>query len=266
MPHALKKFFIIVRNICLSIGYDPLVIVNALRGIPTYLRDYRTLKRQLAHDDSFPFARMKPVWKDLGAPAGVMSGHYFHQDLFVAQRIFLNNPRKHVDIGSRIDGFVAHVATFRTIEVIDIRRQTSTVPHIVFRAVDMMTLPHDLLEYCDSISSLHVIEHFGLGRYGDTIDAYGHIKGLLNIYAMLKKGGTFYFSVPMGSQRILFNAHRIFSLRYLLDQFTPYYHIQSFSFIDDAGQFHENIVLSDALIVSNCNCKYGCGVFELVKI
>jgi len=53
--------------------------------------------------------------------SGTASGHYFHQDLLVASRIFINNPEKHVDIGSRIDGFVAHVASFREIEVFDIR-------------------------------------------------------------------------------------------------------------------------------------------------
>ena len=31
------------------------------------------------------------------------------------------NLKRHVDIGSRLDGFVAHVASFREIEVLDIR-------------------------------------------------------------------------------------------------------------------------------------------------
>ena len=69
---------------------------------------------------------------------------------------------------------------------------------------------------CDSISSLHALEHFGLGRYGDKIDPYGYMKGITNITKVLKSKGIFYFSVPMGKQRIEFNAHRIFNLRYLL--------------------------------------------------
>jgi hypothetical protein len=71
--------------------------------------------------------------------------------------------------------------------------------------------------YCDSISSLHAIEHFWLGRYGDRIDINGYIKGLNTIYWMLKKWGIFYFSVPIGPQRIEFNAHRVFSLKYLVE-------------------------------------------------
>ena len=35
--------------------------------------------------------------------------------------IYAARPEKHVDVGSRVDGFVAHVASFREIEVFDVR-------------------------------------------------------------------------------------------------------------------------------------------------
>lgn len=73
-----------------------------------------------------------------------------------------------------------------------------------------MELPAGMVNYCDSISSLHAIEHFGLGRYGDPIDYFGYLKALQNIAKIVKTGGTFYFSVPIGPQRIEFNAHRVF--------------------------------------------------------
>jgi len=53
------------------------------------------------------------LWKIAFRKAETASGHYFHQDLLVAGKIFKNNPIKHVDIGSRMDGFIAHVASFR---------------------------------------------------------------------------------------------------------------------------------------------------------
>ena len=37
----------------------------------------------------------------------------------------------------------------------------------------------------DSLSCLHAIEHFGLGRYSDPIDINGHIKGLENMISLL---------------------------------------------------------------------------------
>lgn len=87
--------------------------------------------------------------------------------------------------------------------------------------------------YCDSISCLHVLEHFGLGRYGDPVDVNGHFLGLENIYKILKKGGTFYFSVPIGIQKTYFNAHRVFSVDMLTEYFLTKYTIESFSYIDD---------------------------------
>ncbi|RLD66242.1 MAG: hypothetical protein DRI95_07075 [Bacteroidetes bacterium] len=149
--------------------------------------------------------------------AGISKGQYFNQDLLVAQKIFQNNPLKHVDIGSRIDGFVAHVASFREIEIFDIRNIENEVENIKFVQADM-TSPN-LIDYCDSVSSLHAIEHFGLGRYGDTLDVNGHLKGIENITAMLKNGGKFHFSVPIGEPCVEFNVHRIFSIKYLLELF-----------------------------------------------
>ena len=58
--------------------------------------------------------------QDYSDNAGQNKGHYFHQDLLVAKMIYDTKPRRHIDIGSRLDGFVAHVASFREIEVFDI--------------------------------------------------------------------------------------------------------------------------------------------------
>jgi hypothetical protein len=123
------------------------------------------------------------------------------------------------------------------------------------------------LEYecTDSISSLHVIEHFGLGRYGDPIDVDGHIKGLDGIYKMLKYNGKFYFSTPIGPQRIEFNAHRVFSIKYLMEYFSKYYNLEAFHYVDDYGELHLNVNLDQTAYKTNLNCAYGCGIFELIK-
>jgi len=195
-----------------------------------------------------------------------MSGHYFHQDLLVAQKIFKNNPTRHIDIGSRVDGFIAHVASFRSIDILDIRKQDSNVKNINFEQLDLMgNIPEKFKNCTDSISCLHTIEHFGLGRYGDKVDINGHVKGLENINTILKSGGIFYFSTPIGNQRIEFNAHRVFSIKYLLDILEKNYKIISFSYVDDIGNLHEDINLSNSDIENNLNCRFGCGIFELLK-
>jgi hypothetical protein len=261
MKRALTSFYATLR----VFGFDPLRLVRAVRSLPSYYRDLSVLKKQKGSDKTFPFGSTKFQLADRSSEAGTMSGHYFHQDLLVAKKIFQANPRKHVDIGSRIDGFVAHVAVFREIEVLDIREQKSKVKNILFKKADLMQ-PQGLENYCDSISSLHAIEHFGLGRYGDPIDYHGYLKAIDNITHILQPGGKFYFSVPIGKQRIEFNAHRVFSVPYLLDLFRNRFIINSFSFVNDKGDLFEDVELKSAAVENNFSCYWGCGIFEMTKI
>src|SRR5208283_2551263 len=109
---------------------------------------------------------------------------------------------------SRIDGFVAHVASFRSLIVLDLRPISTQIRNIEFMQADLMKpIPDSLVELCDSLSCLHVLEHFGLGRYGDTIKYDGYVLGLDNLHRILRKGGKLYLSVPIGPQRIEFDAH-----------------------------------------------------------
>ena len=62
------------------------------------------------------------------------------------------------------------------------------------------------------LSSMCVIEHVGLGRYGDTIDTQGSIKAFKEVSRVIRTGGHFLFSVPLShTPGLCFNAHRIFS-------------------------------------------------------
>lgn len=239
--------------------------VSSLGSFFEYYRNYRELKRQKGDDTTFLRGTFVPIITDRFEQGGTMTGHYFHQDLYVARKIFAANPRRHMDIGSRTDGFVAHVASFRQIELVDIRSIKSKVKNIEFRQLDLMKLPDSLINYCDSISSLHAIEHFGLGRYGDPIDYNGHLKAIRNIEKILVDGGHFYFSTPIGPQRIEFNVHRVFSVRYLMEIFHTNFTIEEFSYVDDGGNLFENIEITEDLINSNFNCNYGCGIFVLRK-
>lgn len=124
----------------------------------------------------------------------------------------------------------------------------------------------NITNYCDSVSSLHAVEHFGLGRYGDKLDYNGHLKGLNNIHRMLKPGGKFYFSVPIGKQRIEFNAHRVFAVKYLVELLQDKYRIDFFSYVDDKGNLFKDIPLKSEGIENNFGCSYGCGILELTKI
>ena len=249
-------------------GFNARVFYRNITGIGWYLRDFFKLKRLLKRNKHFSIKSFYAVLTDKSDNAGTLSGHYFHQDLLVAQKIFQQNPIRHVDIGSRTDGFVAHVASFRPIDVIDIRPLKSNSVNINFLQADFMhELPQQFVESTDSLSCLHALEHFGLGRYGDPIDDDGHVKGFNNLKKMVKPGGKLYFSTPIGKeQRIVFNAHRVFSIKYLMELFTEELTIEDFYFVDDNGNLnHPQMPLTANDIETSFNCHYGCGIFILNK-
>lgn len=253
----------IVRQIS-QFGINPKMFFYFCKGFPHVLKDY--FKIISTNDNKlFPIKNKFFVTSDLYQESWVANGHYFHQDLIVAKRIYLSNPQKHVDISSRVDWFVAHVCVFRDIEVFDIRPLDNKVSGITFRQANLMNLDKQYIEYCDSISCLHAIEHFWLWRYGDPIDPNGHIKWLDNIYKILKKWWIFYFSVPIWPQRIEFNAHRVFSIAYLLSLFENKYDLMNFSYVDDKWDLHQHIELTPDLIAKNCDVVYWCWIFEFKK-
>jgi len=244
-------------------GIDIVKLINSIRGLFVYYKDYKKIR--FNSNDIFPI-KLYPILDDRYKQGGTATGHYFHQDLLVAKKIYEAKPKRHIDIGSRVDGFIAHLAVFREVEIIDIREINNNIKNIKFIQSDMMDMKEELFESCDSLSSLHALEHFGLGRYGDPIDFNGHIKGFENIYKILKSNGVFYFSVPIGRQRIEFNAHRVFSLEYLISMFNNKFKIIDFSYVDDKGNLHEHIDLNNEFIKKSKKFDYSCGIFELRKV
>jgi len=232
-----------------------------LRYLPTYLKDKREFLRQGGEVE-----RLFPILYDYADQAGSASGHYFHQDLLVASLIHDAKPSRHIDVGSRIDGFVAHVAAFRSIEVVDVRPlQECGHPNIRFLKADLMDQQNAPREIADSVSCLHAIEHFGLGRYTDSISPNGHLRGFVNLLRMLKPGGTLYISFPIGqTTHVCFNAHRIFSPKEILSWPTGECTIElvRFDLVDDAGNLHRNVDLESY----HNNNTYGCGIYEFRKI
>lgn len=237
----------------------------ALKGLSRYWSDFQKITTlNSLTGNRWEIKPNYPCLTDFYDQSGTARGHYFYQDLIVAQKIFERNPLNHVDVGSRIDGFVAHVASFRRIEVLDIRQLTSAIPNIAFRTCDLLNLPTELHEYAESVSCLHVLEHVGLGRYGDPIDLAGHSKGLTNLAKMLKPGGTLYLSMPFGIERIEYNAHRVFDLHTIVSLIKPVCKVVEFAFVDDAGDLHAPADLN-ATMRASTNYRFSLAVFELRK-
>lgn len=199
---------------------------------------------------------LSPILGDFKTDTSHGLGHYFHQDLWAARKIYRARPSRHIDIGSRIDGFVSHVLLFMPVTVIDIRPLGSDVEGLTFIQDDATQL-HNLEDHSvESLSSLHALEHFGLGRFGDPVDPDGCFKVMDSMARVLKPGGKLYFSVPIGLERLEFNAHRVFNPAAILDAFKGL-SLLSFSAVNDRGD-----LVADASPDDFTQAHMACGLFE----
>lgn len=65
------------------------------------------------------------------------------------------------------------------------------------------------LEPFDFISTHSSLEHSGLGRYGDAMNAYGDLEAAAQAWCLLKPGGLFFLGLPVGTSSYMrFNADR----------------------------------------------------------
>jgi hypothetical protein len=255
-----------IRCILRESGLRKGKLLSALRAWPGYLADRRKFREALGEANrEFRWGEDFPILTEKHDSSGGL-GAYALQDLMVAKWIREDAPARHFDVGSRIDGFVCNVATFRQIEVIDIRPAPGSIPGVIFHQHDVMgrCLP-EWEGSIPSLSCLHTIEHFGLGRYGDPIDPDGHRKGLSRLKGMVAPGGMFYLSTPIGSQRIEFNAHRIFAAKTVLDWFAEGWVIERFSVIRDDVTVWEEPTRDEDSVAGNFGCEAGVAILAARK-
>ena len=244
-----------------QLGLNPRRTCRALAGLPRFVNDLLSFRK--AYKGRLT---LLPCLHDRSEESGCAQGEYFWQDLYVARRIKAANPGRHVDIGSRIDGFVAHIAGFREIEVFDIRPLNMKIPGVVFKQMDLMNPDTPVSEYCDSLSCLHALEHFGLGRYGDKVDIKGYESGLRNMARMLSKGGIFYLSVPVGIERVEFNSHRVFDPRTIaLLAAQNQLVLKSFAWVEQEGALVESLD-PEKDFKSLSEQSYALGIFTFCKV
>lgn len=264
----MEKIFRTINSRLLTIGVNPKRLARSVRGFAVYIKNYLNFRQQLKKSGlplkmGIPYPNMADRFEQ----SGESRGHYFNQDLLVAQRIYKANPILHLDIGSRIDGFVAHVAAFREIKVMDIRPLITKIDNIDFVQCDIMRPVEDNMKgICDSLSCLHAIEHFGLGRYNDPIDSNGHLRAISNFESLLKENGTLYLSTPVGDGVVEFDAHRIFNAQNIISEIEKFFKIVNISYIDDSGELHKNILKSTSDLSNSFGCKYGCIIVEAKKL
>jgi hypothetical protein len=183
--------------------------------------------------------------------------HYFHQGAWLARKLKGNSPAEHVDIGSSIMT-VAAISGFVKTTFVDYRPLQITLQNLTCRAGNITALPFGDATL-PSLSCLHVIEHIGLGRYGDPLDPDGSITAARELQRVVAPGGSLYLSTPVGRERTCFNAHRVFDPGTLVAMFDRL-NLVDFSFVDDQGRLQENTDIQTA-----ASSEYACGLFHFEK-
>jgi SAM-dependent methyltransferase len=186
--------------------------------------------------------------------------HYVYHLAWAARTLAQTKPDFHVDISSSLY-FCSMLSAFIPVKLYDYRPADLQLTNLSSEAADLLALPFED-ESIDSLSCMHVVEHVGLGRYGDPLDPNGDLKAIAELTRVLARGGTLLFVVPIGAPRVVFNAHRI----YAYDQVTSYFpelELKQFALIPDDPR--DGGLIYDATKRQADDQTYGCGCFWFRK-
>jgi len=210
-------------------------------GVASYLRVVREFLsyRKAAPQEDVSWRNFFPWPIDRYQDAGD-AGMYFYQDTWCADKLKAASPSRHVDVGSSMM-FVAMVLQLCDLTYVDVRPIAISHPRFIYKCGNLMEMPFESGSL-ESISSLSVVEHVGLGRYGDRIDPEGTNKACAELARILAPGGNLYVAVPTEKNSSThFNAHRIFSPDTFVSKFPG------------LRMIAERYALADRII---CRCEY----------
>lgn len=161
-----------------------------------------------------------PCLYDATDTTPIEAGYYF-QDAWAFEKIVKSGVSHHIDVGSH-HKLICLLSKIVPTTMVDIRPLPVHMDSLKFQKGSILALPYPD-QSVDSLSSLCVVEHIGLGRYGDPFDPDGTVKAVEELKRIVRPGGSLYISVPVDDEnRIYFNAHRAFCEPYLKELFAPF--------------------------------------------
>jgi len=252
----------IVRKIAVW-GYNAL---HSLAGFIPYLLDYfRFQKNRKALADTRFKVELTELYPCLNDNTGKtpFDAHYIYHPAWAARILAKTEPEEHVDISSSLS-FVTLISSFIKVRFYDYRPAELKLTNLSSGAADIVSLPF-AENSIPSLSCMHVVEHIGLGRYGDSINSKGDILAVMELKRVVKQGGDLLFVVPVGGvAKIMYNAHRIYTYDLVMEMFSGF-KLMDFSLVSDV-ELHVNEFISPASKEDADNCIYGCGCFWFQKI
>lgn len=222
-----------------------------------FTRDFLVFRRLHASERfSMRWSERYPCL-DEKTPTLDFDAHYIYHPAWAARILAASKPPLHVDISSTL-AFSTMVSAFLPIEFFDYRPADLNMSNFASKRADLLHLPFDT-DSVGSLSCMHVVEHVGLGRYGDKLDPDGDLKAIAELKRVLKPRGNLLFVAPIGHPCIQFNAHRIYSYNQIVDYFDGL-DIRQFALVDDRGRF-----TIDAPPDYANQQAYGCGCWWFQK-
>lgn len=230
--------------------------LRSARHAGNYLGDLRAYTRELKASGDETTIEPFPQLADATVTTPY-DPHYVHQGPWVFRHLLSRSPSKHVDIGSSVMylGFFSAVAPT---EFIDIRPVKMGMPGLTARAGSLLELPFESASQ-ESVSCLHVVEHVGLGRYGDPLDVRGTARACAELERVVAVGGNLYLSLPIGRPRVDFNAHRVHTPVQVQEYFPALTLVSLDAVMDDSSY------VADCDPVELATQEYACGMFVFTR-
>ena len=229
-----------------------------LAKLPSYYQDLKTYRKaEFGKNGCFRPLRFYPCLNDKQESQGT-DNHYFYQDCWAARQVFTENPNWGVDIGSTVL-LVGILSQFKPWTSVDIRPIKSELAGLECKAGSVLELPFDD-GTVPCLTTMCVLEHIGLGRYGDPLNPNGTEEAAREITRVLQPGGIVIFSVPVGREVLEFNAHRRFTYEQVLSLFKGFTLVDSCILTPVPRRFESELALEmipDAVVCICCRKPRG---------
>jgi Caenorhabditis protein of unknown function, DUF268 len=221
--------------------------------------EFREFSRRSAGKNRFPVRveDRKPCLTDRTSSTG-FDRHYIYHTAWAARILAAQRPESHIDIGSSLY-FAGIASAFLPITFYDYRPADLRLSGLTMAKADLLRLPF-ADQSVESLSCMHVLEHVGLGRYGDPLDPDGDLIAMSELQRVIGPRGSLLLVVPIGKPRVVFNAHRVYAYRQVTEAFSDL-SVAQFALIPEHGR--DGGLLIDATESQADREDYGCGCFWL---
>lgn len=244
-----------------SFGLIRLVTSRTIKLFNPLIEYYKTIKdfikfNSLSTKNKAKWQHRKIIINE-NTPLTKFDSHYIMFPAWAIRTVKQLNPRLHIDISSTLH-FCTTISSIVPTEFYDFRPAKIDLPNLSCAKADLTKLQF-ASNSIESISCMHVVEHIGLGRYGDPIDPKGDLKAISELQRVVAPNGHLLLVVPLGKDRIVFNAHRIYSHDTILSLFKSGFELVDFSLIVDKNETAKIIQFPSDVELNDIN--YGCGCY-----